>query len=306
MLWVPLVFATVSCAHNSHMRAATGASIDELWIAPPDITQRDLFVGPGGDRLMPDPNDRYEVTDIKVTGTQPGYDVKDGKGREWSVKLGVESRVEVTASRIAWAIGFHQPPTYYLARWNRLEDGKVVPTDSARFRFESKSLEKVGEWAWTDNPFSGTRPLAGLLALMVILNNWDLYTGQNAIYRVDEEGQPSRRWFVVRDLGASLGRTEWVNKASKGDTIGFVNERFIAGVDRNRVRFHFIDHWREPKVHDMITPADLRWVCGLLAQLTPKQWSDAFRAGGFTERETEVYVKRIREKIAEGMALTWY
>lgn len=306
LLWTLLAVTTVSCAQRGHMRAAKGAQIDELWVAPTDIAQRDLFIGPGGDLVPPDPADRFEVTEEKVTGTQPGYDVKDSKGREWSVKLGEESRIEVTASRIVWAIGYHQPPTYYLPKWTRVEDGKVVETDAGRFRYESKSLDKVGEWAWTDNPFIGTRPLAGLFAMMVILNNWDIYTGQNAIYTVTEEGQPPRKWYLVRDLGASLGRSEWAKKASKGDTTDFVNERFIRSVERNRVRFYYIDHWKEPKVHDMVTPADLRWVCGLLAQLTPTQWNDAFRAGGFTPRETEVYVGRIKEKIAEGLALTWY
>jgi hypothetical protein len=280
--------------------------MEELWVEPQDISQRDLFFGAGGPRLEPDPKGRFEVIEVKTSGTQPGYDVKDEQGREWSVKLGPESRVEVTASRIVWAIGYHQPPTYYVASWNRVENGKTIPTGGARFRFESRSLDKVGDWQWSKNPFRGTRPLAGLFALMVILNNWDIYTGQNAVYNVSEEGGPSERWYLVRDLGASFGRTAWVSKGSKDDTTGFVREPFITGVENGRVRFHFTDHWREPRVHDIVTPADLRWVCGLLAQLTPQQWRDAFRAGGFSERETEVYVGRIKEKIADGRAITWY
>ena len=34
--------------------------------------------------------------------------------REWSLKLGPEAQSEVVASRLLWAIGFHQPPTYWL------------------------------------------------------------------------------------------------------------------------------------------------------------------------------------------------
>jgi hypothetical protein len=306
LLWTLLVAASASCAMNSHMQPRTGAKIEELWEDPVDLAQRDLFAGPGGARFAPDPDDRFEVVSVKTTGTQPGYDVKDAKGRKWSTKMGEESRIEVTASRIAWAIGYHQPPTYYVAKWNRFEDGKAIATDPARFRPEGMPFDKVGEWVWWNNPFTGTRPLAGLFALMVILNNWDLYTGQNTIYNVTEEGEAPRTWYMVRDLGGSLGTSKWLAKASKGDTIGFVKERFIERVEGNRVRFHFTDHWREPRVHNIVTTADLRWVCGLLARLTSQQWADAFRAGGFTERETEVYVGRIKEKIAEGLALTWY
>jgi hypothetical protein len=56
----------------------------------------------------------------------------------------------------------------------------------------------------------------------------------------------------------------------------------------------------EPQLHGSVTPADMRWICGLLARLSDKQWADAFRAGGFTEREAASFIQRLKEKIAEG------
>ena len=44
--------------------------------------------------------------------------MRDDTGLEWSVKLGPEAQSEVVSSRILWAIGFHQPPTYYVERWS--------------------------------------------------------------------------------------------------------------------------------------------------------------------------------------------
>jgi hypothetical protein len=41
----------------------------------------------------------------------------------------------------------------------------------------------------------------------------------------------------------------------------------------------------------------------LLSRLTPKQWSDAFEAGGFSDEEAARYISRLEQKIAEGLTL---
>ena len=53
-----------------------------------------------------------------------------------------------------------------------------------------------------------------------------------------------------------------------------------------------------------MTPADIVWVCGLLNRLTDDQWRDAFRAGGYTAEQTDRYVRKIKAKVAQGLALT--
>ena len=131
---VTIVLVASGCALNSHMSPRQPATMDQLWQEPRDVAQRDLLVGEFGAGVAPDLRDQFEVTGTKTTGTQSGYDVKDGTGREWSVKLGVEARVEVTVSRILWAIGYHQPPVYYVPKWTRVENGKSVSEEAARFR----------------------------------------------------------------------------------------------------------------------------------------------------------------------------
>jgi hypothetical protein len=157
-----IVVGASACAMESHMSPRTPAKMAELWQEPRDLAQRNLLVGEFPKTDAPDPADKFEVTGVKTSGTNYGYDVKDSKGREWSVKLGVESRVEVTVSRVLWAIGYHQPPVYYLPKWTRVEEGKSYAEGPARFRLEPKGLKKVGDWSWTENPFVGTRPLNGL------------------------------------------------------------------------------------------------------------------------------------------------
>ena len=44
--------------------------------------------------------------------------------------------------------------------------------------------------------------------MMRILNNWDLLDRNTAIYDLDTPVEGARRWYVVIDLGASLGRTK--------------------------------------------------------------------------------------------------
>jgi hypothetical protein len=58
-------------------------------------------------------------------------------------------------------------------------------------------------------PFVGTQPYNGLLALMVFFSNSDLKNDNNSLYEFDEPHEQLKRWFVVRDLGATLGETGW-------------------------------------------------------------------------------------------------
>ena len=52
-----------------------------------------------------------------------------------------------------------------------------------------------------------------------------------------------------------------------------------------------------------MTRADVRWACYLLSRLTPEQWQDAFRAGGYQPAVAERFIRRIQKKISDGLAL---
>jgi hypothetical protein len=54
--------------------------------------------------------------------------------------------------------------------------------------------------------FIGTQPYNGLIVTNILLNSWDWKTSNNKIYRFKSGVSPPQR-YVVRDLGASLGKT---------------------------------------------------------------------------------------------------
>lgn len=294
-----------ACALRSRSTLADGA-------APPPMSQlwteseagRDLFAGPGGTADAPDPQAEFTFIKKDTTGKSPGYDVKDPQGRLWSVKLGPEAQSEVVVSRLLWAAGYYQPATYYLSTWKLVgspEDAGVQP--AGRFRLESVGEENVGAWDWSENPFVGTTELRGLFVFMVMVNNWDLKTQQNKVYELASAGAAPLRRYVVRDLGAALGNTRWFFPGSKSNLEDFERERFIHSVDDGRVRFHYHGAWREPHLKRGVTPADVRWISGRMARLTPRQWTDAFKAAGYSDGDTERFVLRLRQKVDEGLTV---
>ncbi len=305
MLRAPLAISlslfALSCSVNERP-TVDPVRMAQLWEPPTDLERRDLLLGVGGSKNAPDPNELYKFKDEKAVGTQPGYDVEDSKGREWSVKLGPEARPEVAVSRLLWAIGYHQPSVYYLPRWTLVRDGKRIPQTGARFRLgDTKNL---GEWSWRKNPYLHTRELAALFVFQVMVNNWDVKSQQNALYRMKDDDAPGpRERYVVKDLGASLGRTAWPVGGTKADPAGFEEEPFIERVEGNRVRFAYQGAWLEPQLLRSITPADVRWTADLMSRLTPKQWSEAFRGAGFGDAEANRYVRRLQQKIVEGRGL---
>jgi hypothetical protein len=284
---------------------SVSGTLEQLWRMPSDLETRDLFHGPGGPELMPDAS-TYAFVARKTSGTNPGYDVRDPMGRLWSVKLGEEAQSEVTASRILWAVGFHQPPTYYVEHWT-LSGADVAEQPAGRFRTEPAGHKVVGDWSWYDNQFIGSRAFAALIAVNVLLSNWDLKTANNKIYAVtNEDGRVERR-YVVRDLGASLGRARqprflsWFpfmrhKQGSKNSLDDFEERGFVTGFKGETVQFDY--RGIDDALVDSVTVADLRWTGELLSRLSKRQWLDAFRAGGYSADQSERYVQKIQSKLA--------
>ena len=309
-----LTAAITACgriARDVRLVADPPARIEELWQEPSDLARQDLFHGPGGTALMP-PDDTFAFVARDTGGWSPGFDVRSRDGVDWSVKLGPEAQSEVVASRILWAIGFHQPPTYYLEQWT-LTGAESGVQPAGRFR-PSHPGKVVGDWSWYENPFVGSRPFGGLIVANLILNSWDWKTSNNKIYELSTPVNGVARWFVVRDLGASLGRTtypgvlKWFRlrgfgQGTRNDLPGFEETAFIVGVDSKGLpEFDYRGIYRD--VIETVTLADVRWTCSRLSRLTDEQWRDAFRAGGYNPEQTMRYVTRIKEKIAQGLTIT--
>jgi hypothetical protein len=276
------------------------AVVAQLRVDPGD-QPRDLFWGVGGRRSAPPPDAVYRVDAKDDTGFSIGYDVTDPSGQAWSAKIGPEAQTEVVVSRILWGLGYHQPPIYYLPSWRLLAGGTSHRESEARFRPKLPHLQRLDDtWSWADNPFSGTRELTGLLAILVMLNSTDLKDSNNSVYQPQDAWDGAGRWYVVRDLGAALGETgrlfprrNWLE--------GFEREGFITTVAESTIEFDYDGPHRE--LLTMVGPADVQWAARQMARLTDAQWRDAFRAGNYAAPQAERYIRRIKEKIADGLAL---
>jgi hypothetical protein len=282
----------------------------------PGAAPRDLFWGVGGRRYAPPAAAPYRVLAKDATGFSVSYDVTSPDGTEWSAKIGAEAQTEVVVSRILWGLGYHQPPIYYLPSWTVDEKGSQAPTGAAdgvasrkeseaRFRPKLAALDRRREvWSWADNRFSGTRELKGLLVILLMLNSTDLKDSNNSIYDVgalaDAPAIRPGRWFVVRDLGAALGETgklyprrNWLE--------GFEQQPFITSVSESAVEFDY--DGRHQELLAMIQPGDVQWAAREMTRLTDVQWRDAFRAANYAAPQADRYIARIKEKIADGLAL---
>src|SRR5204863_3120009 len=105
------------------------------------------------------------------------------------------------------------------------------------------------------NPFVGTRQLNGLLVLMMLLNNSDLKDDNNELFELSGElAHGVHRWFVVKDVGATLGETGWF-EPRRGFIDGFEKEPFITGKAGPFVKFHF--NGRHKNLLEKITSDDV-------------------------------------------------
>ena len=287
-----------------------------LWEEPSDIERRDLFYGPGGRQGAPDPAGKFTFIRRSTSGTQKKIIVKDGMGREWTVKFGPEAKPETTAARIVWAVGYHVDQNYFVKQ-ARIEGYEAPLVQNVRFERRDDGSEEAGNWSWESNPFVGTRELEGLKVLIALLKNWDLKTSNNKIVLRKPPGGPTRRVYFVGDLGATLGATgSFLNevpllgdlppdrtlgltpKRGKGNPEAFSKEAFIKDVRNGEVIFNH-ERKRGRKVLKGVTVENAGWMGNLLARLSDKQLADAFRAGGFNESETAIYVRTMRDRIRQ-------
>jgi hypothetical protein len=277
-----------------------GELMAQLWVDP-GATPRDLYWGSGGRDHAPNAGESYGFKAKDETGFSTSFDVTDRAGVEWSAKIGPEAQTEVFVSRVLWGLGYHQPPVYYLPSWMLHGDGPERRESEARFRPKLPGLEREKEyWHWSDNPFSGTRELKGLLVVLLMLNSTDLKDDNNSIYLAREPWDGARRWFVVRDVGAALGETgklypkrNWLE--------GFEKQGFITRIDDRQVTFDY--DGRHQELIKMITPDDVRWAAQRLSRLTQTQWDDAFRASNYDTMTAGRFLARIRQKIDDGLSL---
>ncbi len=301
----------------------TRTPIAYLWREPKDVASEDLFYGRGGQQHAPHGPFTFESEDME--GTNPKFDVRGPDGVKWKIKLGAEARPETVASRFVWAVGYHANEDYFMPavqvmglpeRVHRGQD-MIEPGGVMRdVRLKREEGKKVGTWSWGDNPFAGTRELAGLRVMMAVINNWDLKDINNAIrdYEKGDENGDTRE-YEVSDLGASFGTTnrELSHTKSKGNLESYASSTFIAKVEPDYVDFklpgrpslpvilnprEYAERMGMRWIGDAIPRSDARWIGDLLGQLSADQIRDAFRAAGYEGEELDGFSAEFQKRIA--------
>jgi hypothetical protein len=273
----------------------------ELWSEPKDLADRNLLWGSSRTGNAPSKNDAFKVLALDTTGYSKGYDVEGPDGRKWKIKVGKEVQPEIVLSRILWALGYYQPETYYVTGW-QLEGSWGSEGEPARFRLESDHGSE-SEWAWLDNPFTGTRPLQGLIAVNLLLNNHDLKTSNNRVYRLrDQKAEPARR-YVVQDVGSALGKPRGFPyvRGTRNDIDDYEDLSLIRKISGSKVQLDY--RGRYANILERLSPTDIVWACELLNRLSDAQLDDAFKSADYAPDIRARYIAKLRDKIREGLAL---
>ncbi len=304
-----------------------------LWRDPGNISSRDMRYGPGSAALAPVPPFVYLKED--KDGVSPKVRVKDARGVEWVVKLGIESQAETVANRIVWAMGYFAEEAYYLDRVEvrklpHLSRGREFVENQrylrgARFEPRRETVDRGQTWEWLDNPFVGTRELDGLKTLMVLLANYDTRPENNRILEVTDRASGRKEYrYVVTDIGATLGKIGGMGgKRTKNNLADYRENGFIREVNDGYVEFEYRTrpknlgyftyvfspgYWRsqtdKEKAMKRIPVANARWIGTMLSRLSDNQLRDAFNAAGYDRITMEGYVTTMRSRINELAALS--
>jgi len=297
--------------------AASAATPDRIWRDPGDIASLDLTYGAGGRANAPSPTGTFTFVQEDATASSPKFEVVDGRGVTWKVKLAPESQPETAATRLLWAAGYFVDDDYYAAELTVtglpplhrgqefVSAGGVVR--GVRLERKREAATKIGDWGWFDNPFVGQRELNGLRVMMALLNNWDLKQVNNAVYAVDGEHH-----YAVSDAGATFGKTGSKGLRTKGVPTDYADSSFIAKDGPDLVNFAMesrpfflsmfaVGNYRERTRMEQITRhiprADAKWLGQRLSRLTDRQIRDGFRAAGYGADDIEILTKTVRQRI---------
>jgi hypothetical protein len=285
-----LIVISVLLPANAQEKAEVKTDTGPVLWEPVDIPSRNLLLGPTSEGITP------ALEKVTFLGRQPGgnnlkYRIKDANGREWVVKIADESRAEVAAVRLLWAIGYRTEIDQIVKRLN-IE--KIGSYKNARFEARPETRKRGERWSWTKNPFGGTREFNGLKLMMALVNNWDLKDENNLI--VEEDG---KNFYIVSDLGSSFGKLADKSSSRSGRSVSkpedFHESGFIKGGENGVLVLDY--RGAGEGLMQGIPVEHGRWLADLLLQLKGEQIADAFRAANYSPEEVSTLTAAIKGRI---------
>ena len=293
ILLLSLAVFTVQ-AQQDDKQAKVGTGKPVMW-EPVDPRTLDLYAGPGGEAMRPDLS-KIQFIEEETGGHNKKYRVKDGSGRTWVVKLGIEARPETVAVRLLYALGYKTEINYFVPKVTVPGKGTF---ENVRFEARPDNIKRLDEWKWKENPFVGTRELQGLKMMMVFMNNWDVLDLQNKVLQVDNQ-----QHYIVSDLGRTFGRLGNNNfpviyrlGRRTGSPGHYTETDFVEKVDDGEVKLAY--KGKNRGLFEGFTVEDATWLADRFQNLSDKQIADAFRAAEYSPEEIDVYVEAVRRRIDE-------
>lgn len=266
-----------------------------------NISQRDLYYGPGGKQMMPDVS-KITFIEEEKSGHNKKYRIKDAAGNVWVAKLGREARPETAAVRLLWGLGYKTEINYLIPKLTIPGKGTF---ENVRLEARPANVERMDEWKWKENPFIGTNELQGLKIMMVFMKNWDILDLQNKVLEV-KTANGVQTQYIISDLGSTFGRLGNNNfpviyrlGRSVGKPNHYIKTKLIRDVDEEAEIVILSYKGKNRGLFKGITVGNARWLYGLLSQLSDQQIRDAFRAANYSEADINTYTKGVKDKIQE-------
>jgi hypothetical protein len=177
---------------------------------------------------------------------------------------------------------------------------------NARFELRPASVSPlIKPWRWNDNPFIGTRELAGLKIMNMLLSNWDAkdarLPGPNTlVLRVKKDDGAEELQYLISDWGAAMGRWGGVVTREKWSCRDFSSQTpdFVKGVSGGRVKFGFTGKHAE-EIGGDIKVEDVRWLMQYLGRITDAQLRAGLAASGAAPNEVECFANALRARIEQ-------
>jgi hypothetical protein len=289
-----------------------------LWHDPGAVERLDFRGGPGGREREPRPP--FHFVEEHDTGSNPCMTVRDARGLRWRVKWGDEVKSETFSTRLAWAAGYHVEAAYYVASGHiegaenlgraRSCVAEDMSFSDARFEWDEEGVRKLFDehgWSWDDNPFAGTKELAGLKVLLMLVSNWDnkdvrdVARGSNtAVFEHTlADGTIEARYLII-DWGASMGKTGSPLTRTKWDCEGFAaqNADFVRGVSGGVLSWGFTGQ-RTDEATEGIEVGHVRWLMRYLGRVTDAQLREGLLTSGATPEEAGCFTRALRWRIEQ-------
>ena len=291
LLALPLTASAQKDKDKKEKTTPTGTPV--FWHEPTDMASRNLLLGAGGEEMKPDLS-RVTFVEEKTGGYSKKYRVKDAKGNEWIAKIGREAQPDTAANRLLWALGYETEIAYVIPKLKIEGKGDF---ENVRLEARPKSVDRVGNWMWENNPFQNTAEFRGLKILMLMINNWDMKDDNNEILatRNDATGEGELR-YIISDLGGSFGKTGGVFSRSRNEPKDYVKADFIKAVKGDVIAFNYSG--KNQKLFEGLTVADARWLSDLFKGLSDDQIKDAFRAANYKPEEVDTLTAALKARIA--------